>query len=97
MTARTSPTPAPTPLDDDRVTELVTRAAYERLRSDLAVAHGTELVSWDEQNPKMRGDLRESPPPSSSAKPRSAPLRQRRMRSTSTCRPALSVCSAWPR
>ena len=47
MTARTSPTPAPTPLDDDRVTELVTRAAYERLRSDLAVAHGTELVSWD--------------------------------------------------
>ena len=63
MTARTSPTPAPTPLDDDRVTELVTRAAYERLRSDLAVAHGTELVSWDEQNPKMRGDLRESVEP----------------------------------
>ena len=63
MSTRTTPTPAPTPLDDDRVTELVTRAAYERLRSDLAVAHGTELVSWDEQNPKMRGDLRESVEP----------------------------------
>lgn len=47
-------------LDGERVTELVTLAAYERLRVDLAIAHGTELVSWDEQNPKMRADLRES-------------------------------------
>lgn len=54
---------APEALAAERVTELVTLAAYERLRVDVALAHGTELVSWDEQNPKMRADLRESVEP----------------------------------
>ena len=54
---------APDALDTERAIELVTLAAYERLRVDLAIAHGTELVTWDEQNPKMRVDLRETVEP----------------------------------
>lgn len=49
--------------DHDHVVDMVTLAAYERLRVDLVIAHGNELVSWDEQNPKMRIDLRESVEP----------------------------------
>ena len=60
MSARSTRPNAP---DHDQVVEVVTLAAYERLRVDLAIAHGTELVSWDEQNPKMRVDLRETVEP----------------------------------
>ena len=60
MSARSTRPNAP---DHAQVVEVVTLAAYERLRVDLAIAHGTELVSWDEQNPKMRVDLRETVEP----------------------------------
>ena len=54
---------APSAIDTERVTQLVTLAAYERLRVELALAHGTELVTWDEQNNAMRADLRETVEP----------------------------------
>ncbi len=52
-----------TVLDAQTLVDVVTLAAYERLRVDLAIAHGTELVAWDEQNPKMREDLRDTVEP----------------------------------
>ena len=41
---------APSAIDTERVTQLVTLAAYERLRVELALAHGTELVTVARKN-----------------------------------------------